>query len=183
MLIIVGLGNPGEKFKNTRHNVGFMALDKIKEKNDFPDFGLSKKFQAEISEGSWNNDKVVLAKPQTFMNGSGKVVKLLVNYYKPTENGLVIVHDDIDILIGKVKFSKDSGSAGHKGVQSIIDVLKRKDFARLRIGILPQKGKPQKTDEFVLQKFSQKEKEVIEKIIEFIGEAIKNENNNEINHN
>jgi len=177
MLIIVGLGNPGEKFKNTRHNVGFMALDQIKEKNDFPDFSISKKFQAEISQGSWNDDKVILAKPQTFMNNSGKAVKSLIDYYRPVKNSLVVIHDDIDILIGKVKFSKDSGSAGHKGVQSIIDVLKRKDFARLRIGILPQKGKPQKTDEFVLQKFSQKEKEVIEKIIEFIGEAIKKEIN------
>lgn len=177
MLIIVGLGNPGEEFKTTRHNVGFMALDKIKEKIDFPDFILSRKFQAEISEGSWDGDKVVLAKPQTFMNGSGKSVKSLIEYYKPSEDSLVVIHDDIDILIGKVKFSKDSGSAGHKGVQSIIDLLGRKNFARLRIGILPLKGKPEKTEEFVLKKFSQNEKEMIEKITEFMSEEIKKEIN------
>jgi peptidyl-tRNA hydrolase, PTH1 family len=111
------------------------------------------------------------------MNNSGKSVKSLMEYYKPSENSLIVIHDDIDILIGKVKFSEDSGSAGHKGVQSIIDILKRKDFARLRIGILPLKGKSKKTEEFVLQKFSQKEKEVIGKIIEFIGEEIKKEIN------
>ncbi|MBU0546691.1 aminoacyl-tRNA hydrolase [Patescibacteria group bacterium] len=176
MLIIVGLGNPGDKFKNTRHNVGFMTLDKIKEKNDFPDFNLSKKFQAKMSESFWNNDKVILVKPQTFMNESGKAVRRIIENYKLKIVDLLVIHDDIDILIGKVKFSKDSSSAGHKGVQSIINILKSKNFARLRIGILPQKGKTRKTEEFVLQKFSQEEKGVIEKIIEFIGESIKNEN-------
>jgi PTH1 family peptidyl-tRNA hydrolase len=177
MIIIVGLGNPGEKLENTRHNVGFMALDEIKKKNNFPDFVLSKKFQAEISEGSWDGDKIVLAKPQTFMNNSGQSIKALIDYYKPDKEALIVIHDDIDISIGKVKFSKDSSSAGHKGVQSIIDILKTKKFGRLRIGILPMNGKKKKTEEFVLQKFNKEEKEIIQKIIKLLSEAIKNEIN------
>ena len=177
MIIIVGLGNPGEKLENTRHNVGFMALDEIRKENNFPDFVLSKKFQAEISEGNWDGDKIVLAKPQTFMNNSGQSVKMLIDYYRTNVESLVVIHDDIDISIGKVKFSKDSSSAGHKGVQSIINTLKTKNFGRLRIGILPINGKKKKTEEFVLQKFDKEEKKIIQKIIEFLSEAIKKEIN------
>ena len=170
-MIIVGLGNPGKEFKNTRHNVGFEVLDKIREENDFPDFAFSKKFNAQISKGILNQEKTILAKPQTFMNSSGESVKALRQYYKKAK--LMIVHDDIDILLGKVKFSKDSGSAGHKGVKSVINNLGTKDFMRLRIGIVPLKGKPLKTEKFVLKKFTKKEKEIIQKIIEEISEIIK----------
>jgi len=171
MIIIIGLGNPGEKFKDTRHNIGFEVLDKIKEKNDFSDFTFSKKFNAQISKGILNQEKTILAKPQTFMNSSGKSAKALTQYYKKAK--LIIVHDDIDILLGKVKFSKDSGSAGHKGVESVINNLGTKDFMRLRIGIVPLKGKPKETEKFVLKKFTKKEKETIQKIIEEISETLK----------
>lgn len=171
MIIIIGLGNPGEKFKDTRHNIGFKVLDKIKEENDFPDFAFSKKFNAQISEGILNQEKTILAKPQTFMNSSGKSAKALTQYYKKAK--LIIVHDDIDILLGKVKFSKDSGSAGHKGVESVINNLGTKDFMRLRIGIVPIKGKPKETEKFVLKKFTKKEKEIIKKIIKEISETVK----------
>jgi PTH1 family peptidyl-tRNA hydrolase len=163
MIIIIGLGNPGEKFKDTRHNIGFEVLDKIKEENDFPDFAFSKKFNAQISEGILNQEKTILAKPQTFMNSSGKSAKALTQYYKKAK--LIIVHDDIDILLGKVKFSKDSGSAGHKGVESVINNLGTKDFMRLRIGIVPIKGKPKETEKFVLKKFTKKEKEIIKEAV------------------
>ena len=171
MIIIIGLGNAGEKFKDTRHNVGFEVLDKIKEENDFPDFTFSKKFNAQISKGILNQEKTILAKPQTFMNSSGKSVKALRQYYKKAK--LIIIHDDIDILLGKIKFSKDSGSAGHKGVESVIDNLGTKDFMRLRVGIVPLKGKPKETEKFVLKKFTKKEKEIIQKIIEEISETVK----------
>lgn len=163
MIIIIGLGNPGEKFKDTRHNIGFEVLNKIKEENDFPDFAFSKKFNSQVSKGILNQEKTILAKPQTFMNSSGKSVKALTQYYKKAK--LIIVHDDIDILLGKVKFSKDSGSAGHKGVESVINNLGTKDFMRLRIGIVPLKGKPLETEKFVLQKFTQKERLVIKNTI------------------
>ncbi len=170
-MIIVGLGNPGKNLKGTRHNLGFEVLDKIKEKNNFPDFTFSKKFNAQISKGILNQEKTILAKPQTFMNSSGKSVKALTQYYKKAK--LIIVHDDIDILLGKIKISDGSSSAGHKGVQSVIDAIKTKNFKRIRIGILPEKGKPKETEKFVLKKFTKKEKEIIQKIIEEISETVK----------
>ena len=173
MIIIIGLGNPGQEFKNTRHNIGFEVLDKIKEENDFPDFAFSKKFIAQISEGILNQEKTILAKPQTFMNDSGKSVKQLTDYYKIKEKDLIVIHDDIDVALGKIKISEDSSSAGHKGVQSIIDAIGTKDFKRIRIGILPEKGKPEETEKFVLKRFTKKEKEIIQKIIKDIGKDIK----------
>src|SRR5258706_10245849 len=129
MTIIVGLGNPGEKFKNTRHNVGFMAIDFFAEKNGFPEFELLKKYNSLVSE----KDGIILAKPQTFMNDSGKTVKLMLKNQK--EATLIVVHDDIDLPLGKIKFSKDSGAGGHKGVDSIIQQLGNNNFIRLKMGI------------------------------------------------
>ena len=177
MIIIVGLGNPGEKFENTRHNVGFEVIDKIQKENGFPDFAFSKKLNAEISEGILNQEKTILAKPNTFMNSSGQSVKALKQYYKKAKKAkkakLIIIHDDIDILLGKIKISESSGSAGHKGVQSIIDSLRTKNLQRIRIGIMPKKGKPTETEKFVLKKFTKKEKEVISKVIAKIADTIK----------
>jgi len=163
MKIIVGLGNPGDKFQDTRHNVGFMVLDQIKEKNDFSDFSYSEKFKAETSRGSLEKNALILAKPQTFMNNSGESIKSLIKYYKLDASCLIVIHDDIDIELGKIKISRDSGSAGHKGVQSIIDSLKTNSFTRIRMGILPVKGKPAETEKFVLKKFTKQEKEIIKK--------------------
>jgi len=171
-MIIVGLGNPGEKFKNTRHNLGFEVLDEIQQENGFPEFSFAEKFKAEISQGIINGEKTILVKPQTFMNTSGESVKLLINYYKLKESDLIVIHDDIDIPLGEVKVSGDSGSAGHKGVLSIIDAIGTKDFKRIRIGILPTKGKPSETEKFVLKKFTKKEKTIIQETIEDIKKLI-----------
>ena len=155
-MLIVGLGNPGQEYEDTPHNAGFMALDEFQKEYGFPDFKLSKKHFSLISEGILNGIKVVLAKPQTFMNNSGKAVASLkrlsfskLNLFKE----LIVVHDDIDIPLGKIKVSKGSGSAGHKGVDSIIQSLRTKDFTRVRIGIQPTEGKPNDVENFVLQKF------------------------------
>lgn len=158
-MFIVGLGNPGKEYQKTRHNVGFMALDEFQKEHNFPDFSPSQKHSSLISEGILNSIKVVLAKPQTFMNNSGRAVKSLIPNLGlgKTKPGLVVVHDDIDILLGKVKISKGSGSAGHKGVDSIIQSLGTKDFTRIRIGILPTKGKPENVEDFVLQSFRKPE--------------------------
>ena len=101
MIIIVGLGNPGKKFEETRHNIGFLVLDKFMKKNNFPDFEFSKKYNSLVSENILNNKKVILAKPQTFMNDSGKAVKSLVSSVRDQVSALIIVHDDIDLPIGK----------------------------------------------------------------------------------
>ncbi|KKP43678.1 MAG: Peptidyl-tRNA hydrolase [Parcubacteria group bacterium GW2011_GWA2_33_14] len=176
MIIITGLGNPGEKFKHTRHNAGFMALDffaclrRQAKKNEFPEFIFSKKYNSFISENTLNDNKIILLKPQTFMNESGTAVKKVITHYKlPTKN-LVVVQDDIDLPLGKIKFSKDSGAGGHKGVDSIINNLGKKDFIRLKIGICPvmPEGtkKPKSVEKFVIQKFTPQEKEIINNIIE-----------------
>ena len=160
-MIIIGLGNPGSQYNRTRHNAGFTAIDAIAQTNNFEDFKLSKKHNALISEGIINNQKVLLAKPQTFMNNSGSAVKSLI---KQDKNFLVI-HDDIDIPLGKIKTAEDSGSAGHKGIQDIIQVLGTKNFNRIRIGIQPKQGKPDDTEVFVLKKFTSEEQELLNKAI------------------
>ena len=153
MKLIIGLGNPGEKYEKTRHNAGFMAIEELKE--DKP-------------EGS------VLAKPKTFMNDSGKAVKELADYYGAKPQDLWIIHDDIDLPLGQYKISEGQGSAGHKGVQSIIDQLKTKDFKRVRIGICPAAGKPENVENFVLKKFDKEEIKELKEVFKRIAEEIKN---------
>ncbi len=163
MIIIVGLGNPGEKYTNTRHNIGFDVVDEIVEENNFPQFKLSKKFNALVSK-----EKIlILAKPLTFMNESGKSVQALCSFYKPKE--LIVVQDDIDLKVGEIKIVKNRGSAGHKGIESIIKELGTKDFTRVRVGIQPEKGKPENIEKFVLGKF--REREIIKKVVEEIKKA------------
>ena len=165
MILIVGLGNPGEKYEKTRHNLGFLAVDEFQRNNNFPEFSFSKKFQAEISEGIINNEKVVVAKPQTFMNLSGMAVRALIRNYKLESKNLIIIHDDIDLPSGKIRIVKNRGAGGHKGVESIIHELKTKDFLRFRIGIYPKKTKPRNSEKFVLQKFTKEEEKTTERII------------------
>jgi PTH1 family peptidyl-tRNA hydrolase len=178
MKIIVGLGNPGVKYENTRHNAGFMALDWLAEKNGLT-FSYNKKFSAEIAKTA----EVTLIKPQTFMNNSGKAGASLISYYKllpkkfgfiPQKNQdlseiLTIIHDDLDIELGKSKISINSRSAGHNGVQSIINYLKTANFKRIRIGIKGNKPEQMPGATFVLQRFTEEELETIKKVI---GEII-----------
>jgi PTH1 family peptidyl-tRNA hydrolase len=180
MKIIVGLGNPGEKFEKTRHNLGFLVVESLRSKiKSFSDWKKSKKFLSEISGGKIDSEKVILAKPQTFMNNSGKAIKLLTKSYKLKAESLFVVHDDLDIPFGKIKISFGGGSAGHKGVQSIIDELETKNFVRFRIGIKPNsKFKMQnaklkfKIQNFVLEKFNKKEEKILKKVIEMACQAI-----------
>jgi peptidyl-tRNA hydrolase, PTH1 family len=185
MKIIVGLGNPGEKYENTPHNIGFETIDEFARKNNFPDFRLSKKFNALISEGEINDEKIILAKPQTFMNESGKAIKSIINKTGtfpaiaiagnvPEKINLIIIHDDIDLPIGKIKVSQDRGSAGHKGVESIINAMGTKNFSRIRIGIQPQTGKPESVERFVLKKFSESEEKIFGESIKQAISAVEN---------
>ncbi len=167
MKIIIGLGNPEKKHESTRHNLGRLIIKGFQRKADFPDFELKKKMKALISK----KGKVILAMPETFMNASGKSVKLLVKDYKLKTNNIVVVHDDFDLNVGKIKISKNKGAAGHKGVQSIINELKTKDFIRFRIGI-KSKRRPKNLDKFVLKKFTKQEKETIKKAVENCVEAL-----------
>ena len=174
MTIIVGLGNPGKKYKDTRHNIGFRVIDEFAEKNNFLEFKLSKKFHSLISK----KDSMLLAKPQTFMNESGKAVKKLIFNFQFSIFNLIVVHDDIDLPLGKVKVIKNRGSAGHKGVESIIKELRTKDFIRFRIGIQPafakaSAGKPKNIERFVLEKFDKEEEKVIKEAIAQVASELR----------
>ncbi len=167
MIIIVGLGNPGEKFNHTPHNAGFEALDFFMQKNNFPNFEFSKKYNSLISE---SND-VILVKPQTFMNESGQAVSSFkISRSAGQVSSLIVVHDDIDVALGKLKISKDSGAGGHKGVQSIIDHLGTKDFTRIKIGV--ETDPTQKAEDVVLKKFSAQEYEILQSTFPSIAEAL-----------
>lgn len=173
MILIAGLGNPGERYKKTRHNVGFTAVDEFARKNDFPDFKLSKKYNGLISEKTLGEEKIILVKPQTFMNDSGKAVSAIIKNYKLKNENLFAIHDDMDIAIGKIKIISDRGAAGHKGVESIIGALGTKNFTRFRVGIKPAKGeKPVKAEKIVLQKFNKEEEKIIKGAIEETVNAI-----------
>jgi len=189
MILIIGLGNPGKKFENTRHNVGFIAIDKFAKINNFPDFVLQKKVNALVASASAKgfgetreNENIILAKPQTFMNESGKAVRALTKPYtlnpKPL---LIVVHDDIDLPVGKIKIVQERGSAGHKGVESIIQNTGNEGLIRIRIGIaspaeaLAKEGpeKKIKAIKVVLKNFSADEQKLIDQALEKTAEAIK----------
>ncbi len=197
MKLIAGLGNPGEKYKNTRHNIGFMVVDALAREHG-ANWQFNKKFNSEIAEiknykeplMSSKTSKVLLIKPQTFMNNSGQAVRAILDFYKllpktlgmlvkkdsDLTDALTIIHDDIDFNLGEFKIQKNRSSGGHKGVQSIIQHLKTQNFTRVRIGIRP---KPEKmpTEKFVLQKFSKEERAELERIIPKIIVGIIKDNN------
>lgn len=175
MKLIVGLGNPGKEYQETRHSIGFKIVDYLAKKHN-GDFDFDKKVDSEVVQIKIDNEKVLLAKPQMFVNNSGKAVKKLVKNYKLKASNLILIHDDIDIPFGKVKVSFGRSSAGHKGVESIIKALKTDKFYRVRIGtsssqivkIKKMKDKRRKLSEigrFVLGSFSGSEKKLISKII------------------
>ena len=172
MILIAGIGNPGKKFQKTRHNIGFRVLDEFQRENNFPNFKLAKKFNSLVSKRKILNKEIILVEPQTFMNNSGKAVKALSKFYKITSPGLVVIHDDIDLSLGKIKIVKNRGSAGHKGVKSIIRELATKNFVRIRIGIQPQGDKPKNSEKFVLEKFTKDEEKIIKKITKTACDAL-----------
>lgn len=165
--LIVGLGNPGRKYKFTRHNLGQSVLNQWQKKLRFPGFKLRKKLEVQLSEGKLGKEKIILALPKTYMNSSGKAVRHLKKYCKIRVNNIIVIHDDIDLPLGKIRIGKGRGAAGHKGVQSIIDNLKNNNFVRMRVGIKP-KGYtigPKNLEKFVLKEFTNKEREVVIKSI------------------
>lgn len=173
MILIIGLGNPGKKFEKTSHNLGFLVLDYFKRKNDFGPWQNKRMFQAKISQKEIAFQKVILAKPQTFMNDSGQAVKELAAYYKLPSQNIWIIHDDLALNWGKIKISQARGAAGHKGVQSIIDQLGNKNFLRLRIGIKPPPGIKQDWKVFVLKKISASQEQGLKQIKEQADQALK----------
>ncbi len=175
MKLIVGLGNPGEEFENTRHCVGFVAVDEIAKKEGSK-FSFEKRFNAEVARSRFDDKPATLVKPHTFVNKSGEAVKKLKLFYKIKPDDIVVIHDDLDIEFGsfKVSFAKHSG--GHRGVQSVIDWLKTDKFWRLRIGTANRKlttarrqrttkAKKEAVGDFVLSHFTPSEQAELKKII------------------
>ncbi len=153
MKIIVGLGNPGKEYDNTRHNVGFMILDSY-----LGNVKWSNKFNSLYYDNFVGSEKVIFIKPQTFMNNSGSAVLEFVNYYNISMNDLLIIHDDLDLKLGTYKLKVNSSSAGHNGIKSIINNLGTQNFSRLKVGIGNNKDD---VYNYVLGKFSKKEMQIL----------------------
>ena len=182
MFLIIGLGNPGEEYENTRHNIGRAIVEKCAKKNDLPDFEYDKKSNALVAQGKIGpasakgyseakKEKVVFALPETFMNKSGEAVKKLATRYSLLATRLFVVHDDVDLPVGRMKISFDKSSAGHKGVENVMKNLKTQKFWRVRIGIGAKK-KTKQAMELVLKKFSAKENDEIKKIVKKACDAL-----------
>jgi len=177
MKLIVGLGNPGREYEKNRHNIGFMCLNHFARTQ-----GIrfdKKQGKARIGTGEVTGVKVVLARPQTYMNRSGESVSRLVKRYDIDLDDLLVIHDDLDLPLGKLRLRQGGGSGGHKGIESIISCLGSQDFIRLRVGI----GRPVATGggneisdadiiDYVLSDFSAQERRIVTKVIPRVSEAI-----------
>lgn len=159
MFLIIGLGNPGQKYMNTRHNVGFMAIHKLAE--DLNINTTTTKFRAIIGRGTVGRNKVILAQPLTYMNNSGEAVRQIVDYYKIELEKIIIIYDDLDLPTGKLRIKEKGSSGGHNGIASIINCLGSQEIPRIRIGIdSPPEDYP--VINYVLGRFSREEKVIIE---------------------
>lgn len=187
MKIIIGLGNPGKKYDGTRHNVGFFFLDQLGIHNKLNSVGGSlvfsknNKLKSEIAETQVAGEKVVLVKPQTFMNLSGEAVVAVLNYYKAPLSNLLVVCDDLNLRLGVSRLRLSGSSGGQNGLKSIINSLGTEDFKRFRIGIAKNKVGEQESEKiyqslqakrFVLGKFTKRELPVIEKMINRAAELV-----------
>ena len=173
-ILIFGLGNPGEKYELTRHNIGRMVIDELLQKYGGT-FDEKKKFQSKIAEIEITQKEIILAKSLTYMNESGYALRLIKDYYGIISQNIWVIHDDIDIAFGKIKTSFDQGAAGHHGVESVIDHLGTKDFNRLRIGIWNEdSGEKNKeiTQNYVLDRFTKDEGEVLSETIKKAAELL-----------
>lgn len=171
MKLIIGLGNPGEQYEKTRHNTGFRAVDVLAAHDGWK---LSEKFSAEIAETKINNAKVLLAKPQTFMNNSGQAAAKLVRFYKIKKEDVLIIHDDIDLVVGTLRLRPHGSSGGHQGMQSVLSSLESETIARLKIGIAEKRGGKQKvsSESYVLAHPSKAAEATIKKSLALAPEVV-----------
>ena len=170
--LFVGLGNPDKKLLVTRHNVGFWFLDSLSKKLN-RDFVYSKKFDSDIFINEYNNQEFTMMKPMSYINNSGVPIKKFIKNKNIKPDNILVIYDDIDLAVGKIRLKNGGGSGGHKGLNSIVEQLGSKNFWRLRIGI----GKPEdknKTVEYVLGKPSKRDKEIIMDSINFSLDEINN---------
>jgi len=173
MKFVVGLGNLGEEYAKTRHNAGWLVIDTLATKIADFKFRTSSKHQSKYGKGLLAGEKVVLVKPQTFMNRSGESVKKILDYYKAPkkelDKDLYVVHDDLDFPLGKLRIHRGKSSGGHKGVQSVIDHIKTEDFVRFRIGVGSVEGDKKN---YLLSNFNKREKKLVERTVERCVRAV-----------
>ena len=179
MKLIIGLGNPGQEYANTRHNVGWMVVEKLAQAADIQ-LEFDKKINAEIAKGKLDNKPVILVKPHSFVNNSGNVVKKVFQVSRSKLHDLIIVHDDLDIEFGHWKLSFGKNAGGHHGVESIIKALKTKAFWRMKLGTANRKlavaRRTGKVADFVLAKFSPAEQDELKPIIKQVIARISQQN-------
>lgn len=168
MWLLVGLGNPGKEYDSTRHNAGWMALDFLAREIGAA-WRSDKKFNAEIADGTFAGEKIMLVKPQSYMNLSGEVAQPIAAYFKISPDHIIAVHDDMDFDLGDVRIQFDRSAAGHNGVQNLIDRLGTKAFHRIRIGIGP---KSVEARDFVLAKFTKTELSVMQEVVSTVCDAV-----------
>lgn len=179
MMLIFGLGNPGEEYKDTRHNTGRIILDYISKMNDFSEWKTDMKIKSKVSKGEISDEKFTFITPDTFMNNSGVAVASMVDDKKKLKN-LVIIYDDMDLPIGSLKISFNRSSGGHNGLESIIKKVRSKEFIRIRVGVSPTtpSGKLRKPKgeeavlKFLLGKYKEDELKAIKNLSKKISEII-----------
>ncbi len=166
--LIVGLGNPGKKFEDTRHNIGFTVIDKLA---GLLHIDVGKRgHDSFFGQGNVEGEKILLAKPLTYMNKSGHAVSSFLCYYRILPEDLLIIHDDADLEVGCLRIRSRGGAGGHRGIESIISYLGRKDFSRLRIGI-KGKGRNSQLADYVLKKFDEEERTIVDRAVAEAAEA------------
>lgn len=161
MKLIVGLGNPGKEYDNTRHNVGFMVIDELLKRSKNPK--LKEKFNGLFYEYDVSGNKIILLKPQSYINLSGEVISKYIKYYNINVEDIIIINDDMDLDLGKYKLKPAGSSAGHNGLKSIEQNLKTDEYKRLKIGISNDKNIEARN--YVLGKFSQEESKIIKDVV------------------
>lgn len=169
--MIVGLGNPGSKYNDTKHNIGFMAVDRIVKNLDV-NFTEDKNFKAEIGSDFINGEKIYFIKPTTFMNNSGIAVKALLTYYNISIKDMIIIYDDLDMEVGKIRFRQKGSAGGHNGIKSIIAHLGTQEFDRIKVGIGRPNGRMTVINH-VLGKFDKNDEIMISNTLDKVDNAVK----------
>ncbi len=169
MKLIVGLGNPGKKYETTKHNVGFMVIDQLIDR--YGESSVKEKYKCFVAEGKIRGEKVLLVKPQTFMNLCGEGVAPLASYFKVSPKDIIVIYDDLDMPVGQLRVRAKGGSGGHNGIKSLIQMLGTQEFPRIKIGI----GRPPQgwqTADYVLSTFTSDEWPQIQEALEKSAQAV-----------
>jgi peptidyl-tRNA hydrolase, PTH1 family len=157
-LLVVGLGNPGEEYEGSRHNVGFICVDEFARKNSLDPWARKKDLQCQLTQTTIGDTRVILCKPQTFMNLSGESVQAVIHFYKLSLDQVVIVHDELDVNFGQIRCRVGGSAAGNNGIKSVSQHI-GEDYGRVRVGIGPKKPEQMDTADFVLQDFTRAEQD------------------------